>query len=401
MNPQVKLSATVVFGLVLAAFGNVGWQLEHGADLESDVSSSKKADYTIISAQDDPSITAPLRKIDTIVQAGSDARNRFTMHRIFQPGDHRGSIILVPSLANNFREYLISANNDPMQSLAAHLALENYDVYGFSSRTSNLGPNACSSRTVDCSIMKDWDLQAYLDDVDFIRRHATHGHGPKKPAIGGLSLGGILGVAAVDADPSAYSGLLLWEAILYSADPTIRTLNMPNCTNVRDAIAAGVYYDEFPNQLKQLAQAGEAATLQFFGNPQPALFSPNWIQLVPDATHTRFKFASFPRVYEFVLAFDNIVSLALVRDLQCGFSGERTYTSNLKSFKGPIFAIKAGQGFGPYMDDTINLTRSRNIRIQDNSQFGHLDAYLVADHARYIEQPIVQWLNEDVFPDGN
>jgi hypothetical protein len=204
----------------------------------------------------------------------------------------------------------------------------------------------------------------------------------------------------VDADPSAYSGLLLWDAILYSADPTIRALNMPNCTNLRNAIASGVYYDEgLPNLLKQLAQAGETATLQFFGNPQPAVFSPNWIQLVPDATHTQFKFAYFPRVYEFAVALDNIVSFALLRDMQCAFAGDRTYTSKLKSFKGPIFAIKAGQGFGNHMDDTINLTRSRNIRIQDDSEFGHLDAYLVADHATYIEQPIVRWLNEDVFPD--
>lgn len=272
---------------MLAAYGDAPDQSEQ--DLASDVSSSKKG-YTIISVQDDPSITFPLRKIDTVVQVGNDARNRFTMHRVFQQGHHRGSIILVPSLVNNFGEYLIDEGNNPMRSLAAHLALENFDVYGCSSRTSKFGPNACGSGSVDCSIIGSWDLQVYLDDVDYIRRHATRNHGSKKskkPAIGGLSLGGMLGTAAVNENPSASSGLLLWGAMLYSADPVITALNTTNCANLRGAIAAGVYYDEgLPAVLKQWAGVGEAAVLQFFGNPQPTLGTPNWIQIVPNECST-------------------------------------------------------------------------------------------------------------------
>lgn len=119
-----------------------------------------------------------------------------------------------------------------------------------------------------------------------------------------------------------------------------------------------------------------------------------------NAAHTQFEFASFPRVYKFVVALDNIVSLSVVRDCICAFSDERTYTSNLRKFKSPVFAIKGGLGYGNHMDDTINLMSSTKVRVQNNPQFGHLDHYLVANHATYVEQPIVDWLNEDVFPNS-
>jgi hypothetical protein len=159
-----------------------------------------------------------------------------------------------------------------------------------------------------------------------------------------------------------------------------------------------VYYDEgLANLIHMQAEAGEAATIQFFGVPQPALGTPNFIQIVANAGLTHYQYASFARVYPFIVAADNIVSFPLLRDLQCAFSGERTYTSELHKYKGPVFAIKGGLGFGPYMNDTIKLMQSRNVRVQDTPQFGHLDHLLVPNHADYVERPIVEWLNEVVF----
>ncbi|HEY8187459.1 MAG TPA: hypothetical protein VIF64_15415 [Pyrinomonadaceae bacterium] len=361
----------------------------------------------VISRTTDPSVTSPLRKIDTVIQVGSDARNRFTMHRVYKMGqharrDHRGSIILLPPLLGNFGTYMLNENGDVTQSLAAKLALANYTVYGYSPRTTGLPPNPCSTGAFDCSVMRDWSWsQAVLPDIDYIRRSVARDYPHEKPAIGGLSRGGMLGVAAVNAHPTAYSGLLLWDAILYSADPTVVAFNTVTCAGHTANLAAGNYFNEFlPALVKRVTPISEAASIQFFGNPAPGLGTPTFIQLVPNNTRTAYEFASYARLLDFVAGLNNVEAVAGLRDSSCSFAGDRTFTSNLENFTGPIFAIKQGRGFGTYMGDTINLTRSRNVRVQDNPAFGHLDAYMTPNHATYIEGPILDWLDSDVFPDN-
>ena len=364
--------------------------------------------FRVISRITDPSVTSPLRKIDTVIQVGDDPRNRFTMHRVFKTGqharsDHRGSIILAPPLLANFGAYMFNENGDVMQSLAATLAFANYTVYGYSPRTTGLPPNPCTTGAFDCSVMRDWSWsQAILPDIDYIRRRAARDYPNEKPAIGGLSRGGMLGVAAVNANPSAYSGLLLWDAILYSAAPTIVAFNASICAGHTANLAAGNYFNEFlPALIKRITPISEVASMQFFSNPAPGLGTPTFIQLVPNSTRSAYEFASYARLLDFVARLNNVEAIAGLRDGSCSFAGDRTFTSNLASFTSPIFAIKQGQGFGPHMDDTINLTSSTNVRVQDNTAFGHLDAYLAADHATYVEAPILNWLNTDVFPNGD
>jgi pimeloyl-ACP methyl ester carboxylesterase len=358
--------------------------------------------FRLITRTIDSSITGPLRKVDSVVQVGNDTRNRFTMHRVYKRNSrraHRGSIVLLPSLVSNFREYLIDENHDPLRSLAATLALADYTVYGYSPRTANLPVNGCSSGAVDCSILKEWNFNAYLSEIEYIREQVARHYDGEKPAIGGLSLGGMLGVAAVNARPSGYSGLLLWDAILYSADRVIVDLNSASCAALTGAIAAGIYYEEgLANVVKELTRTGEAAAVQFFGTAQPALGTPTLIQIVADATHSRFEFAFFPRVVEFVSALNNVEALAILRDAQCSFAGDRTFTANLRRFTAPILAIKEHQGFGAYMQDTIDLMGSKKVRVQDDFSFGHLDAYLVREHFAFVEAPILDWLGTDVFP---
>jgi pimeloyl-ACP methyl ester carboxylesterase len=364
--------------------------------------------FRVISRTTDPSVTSPLRKIDTVVQVGGDARNRFTMHRVYKTGrharrDHRGSIILAPPLLGNFGAYMLNENGDVMQSLAATLALANYAVYGYSPRTTGLPPNPCTTGAFDCSVMRDWSWsQAMLPDIDYIRRRAARDYPREKPAIGGFSRGGMLGVAAVNANPSGYSGLLLWDAILYSENPVVAAFNAGICSGHTANLAAGNYFNEFlPALVKRVTPISEVASLQFFGNPAPGLGTPTLIQLVPNSTRTAYEFASYARLLDLVAGLNNVEAIAGLRDSTCSFAGDRTFTANLASFTAPIFAIKQGQGFGPYMDDTINLTNSTNVRVQNNSAFGHLDAYLRADHATYVEEPILDWLGTDVFPDDD
>jgi pimeloyl-ACP methyl ester carboxylesterase len=354
--------------------------------------------YTIVSVSIDRAVTQPLQKIDTVIQVGTNPVNRFTMHYVYhRQGVVKGSIILIPSLVNNFNEYMLGDQRGPEESLAASLARAHIDVYGYSPRTSNLPPHACTTGGVDCSVIKDWDVATYVQDVEFIRSQAvTSGW---KPVVGGLSLGGFLGVAAVNANPSGYSGLLLWEAAPYSTDPVAVAMNAQNCANVRAAIASGLYWEEnLPLSLKDLARNGEAATISFFGVPQPGVSgTPNWIQLAADPTLTHYQFAWFPRVFEFIMAFNNVESLPVITGFSCTLAGDRTYISNLREFRAPILAIEAGLGFGPYMQETLDATSSTKVRIAADPAFGHLDAYLTADYQKYTTDRILDWLKSDVF----
>jgi hypothetical protein len=102
-------------------------------------------------------------------------------------------------------------------------------------------------------------------------------------------------------------------------------------------------------------------------------------------------------VFDFIMPFNNVESLPFNRDLSCSIAGDRTYTSNLRNFRAPILAIEAGQGFGRYMQDTIDLTSSMRVRIERDVAFGHLDAYLTSDYKTYTENRILDWLQADVF----
>jgi pimeloyl-ACP methyl ester carboxylesterase len=353
------------------------------------------SDYTVVSVTVDPTITHPLKKIDTVIQVGSNPDNRFTMHHVSRRhGVVKGSIILIPSAYSNFAMYMIDEKQGPMGSFAASLARAHYDVYGYSPRTANLPPRACTSGGIDCSVMQDWDLNTYVEDVEYIRAQvANH----DKPVVGGLSLGGGVGLAAVNAHPSGYAGLLLWEAMLYSENPVVNALSTPTCSNLRTAIANGAYSEEnLGPLLKQLAQGGETATIQFYGVPQPNSV-PNWIQLATDTTGIRYHFASFPRVFDFTTKFNDVESLPVLRDLTCSTAGERTYTFNLPNFHDPILAIGGELGFGNYMRDTVDLTGSRRVRMEVDPGFGHLDAYLTSDYEKYTVDRILDWLSADVY----
>lgn len=356
------------------------------------------AAYVVISSSTDPAITEPLTKIDTVIQDGDDARNRFTMHRVFRGGEGshgKGVVILLPSLVNNFKEYTMNENQDAMLSLAATLALAQYDVYGFSPRTFHIPLNGCSSGTVDCSVMANWGFATYLADIAYIKEQARHNNPAKKPVIGGLSLGSMLGVAAVNAAPSDYTGLLLWEGIMFSTHPEIVTLNTANCNQDKADIAAGIFFNEgLSGVAKTAVNSGEEASAHLFGDPNPFFGTPTFITAVANATRTQFVYSSFARLKRSVLDFNDVESIAVLRDAHCSFAGDRTFTANVANFTGSIFAIKGGQAFGPYMADTTALfTGASQVRVQSNEEFGHVDAYMSSNHATYIETTILDWLN--------
>lgn len=352
--------------------------------------------YTVISTTTDLAFTSPLTKTDTIIQDGTDARNRFVMHQVVKTGaTHRGTIILLPALMTNFKLYTLNENQNAMASLAAKLADANYDVYGYSPRTSLLAAGACSSGQVDCSVMANWGIATYLADIAYITQQAVAAHPGEKPALGGLSLGGILGMAAVNANPTAYSGLLIWESMIYSADPIITTLNTVNCTQDNATLALGVAYTETLSTLAKTAvNGGQPSAVLFMGTPNPVFGTPTFVTATPALIPTTFKYSDYNRLKQAVLDFNDVESEAVLRDFHCAFAGDRTFSNGLNAFTGSVFAIKGGKAFGGYMNDTLNLfTGASSVTVQSNTDYGHVDAYMSPNHDALADQAILNWLN--------
>ena len=83
----------------------------------------------------------------------------------------------------------------------------------------------------------------------------------------------------------------------------------------------------------------------------------------------------------------------LLADVTCSIAGATTtFTANLGSFTGPLLAIGGGHAFGAYMADQIALFGSTSKQFRLQPLFGHVDHATTADHRRYVEEPILDFL---------
>ncbi len=362
----------------------------------------------------------------TVVQNGTDARNRFEMHRVrlkdVNNSDLKKSIILVPALGNNFSSYTVGLNvdgSDFTTSLAARLAKRNVDVYGYSPRASLLAPGACEG-TVDCSIAAGWGLAAYAEDVGYIRKQVKDRH-DYNPAVGGHSLGGIVGTALINAHPNHYKGLLLLDSTLVIDDASLTTPYQQMCAGIQGAIGAGQVMDSatnaFPKALLGLSLSDPNGTSPFsppfppgltnrqaylalLTSPSPgptaALFPPGFTLASGSIPANGFDFADEGILATAIQRFDFYVPNAVVADLVCSYGGSTTFTNNLATFDGGVLAIKAGLGFGDRMDAELALLSNAQQTVVDHEGMGHVDPIVSADRRLLVDRPIRQWLR-DIF----
>src|SRR5262249_25120361 len=81
------------------------------------------------------------------------------------------------------------------------------------------------------------------EDASFVRDRIEDSHPGRRPAVGGVSLGGIAAVALINAHPHDYAGALLLEGTLYDADPGEQAIAQSFCSLFEGQHASGVYYD--------------------------------------------------------------------------------------------------------------------------------------------------------------
>jgi pimeloyl-ACP methyl ester carboxylesterase len=401
----MKNSRCVVLGIALAAALTAGAASASGPYQITGTTQSRNGD---------------LVRSEFVVQAGPSPLDRFKMTRLARnvPASHlRGSILFLPPLGTTFAFYeQRDPNGAPGTSIAEYFALRNFDVYGYSPRYEALPAGTCEIGVLDCSVMAGWNLASMVDDITFVRSRIAVLHPGTKIVAGGNSLGGMLSLAVANAHPTDYDGIFPWEAMLYSADPQVRTLNQGYCATEEAQLSAGIVFDGLMGSVfKSVTQFAKIAPggLNLIPLFPPTLTShqlfvlllstsapgpismpvPNFIEMNGSVAEDRLFYASEPRAFDSVLStFNNYIPTAVSRDISCSLAGsENRYTNHLGAFHGPVLAIGGGNAFGPFMHDTLALLGSHDQKFLLQPGFGHIDHYMTPRHRELVEQPIFEW----------
>jgi pimeloyl-ACP methyl ester carboxylesterase len=355
-----------------------------------------------------------LTNTQTVYSRSANAIDRFTLHHLASCGHPKGTIFFLPPLGFNFDFYEVSDTGDWSDSLPATLVREGYDVYGYSPGMRGLTAGVCESGSVDCSIMANWGLASVISDARFI--NGVISTGGQRPLIAGISIGAMSVIATLNDDPKGYAGAILWEGALYSADAGVKSLNQQWCQDEQAVIAGGKIYDDSLNPYVKLivsnAQTAPTQATVFPGYPAGTTNYDAFVEfmasppqspvtaVVPglefaaaNSTETAFLTASDTRAFQAVAGLDDYVPQAVVRDMNCSLAGDRTFTSNLGAFTGPIYAAGAGLGFGERMADNLALFGSRSVQFVVTPGIGHEEHFLSKEHEQLLEQPLSAWLS--------
>jgi pimeloyl-ACP methyl ester carboxylesterase len=376
--------------------------------------------YQIIHSETSAVANNLTRTVST-VQAGGNQLNRFFMHRVTKNTPEpafRGAILLLPPLGSGFQNYEVSEDNNYDNSFAGFFANRGFDVWGYSQRVQGIVAGSCESGSIDCSPMADWGMQTIINDVAFIRQQIGLADPGQKPVVGGFSLGSIASVAVINAAPDDYAGALLIEGTLYDTDPQVRAINQGFCDMFDGLLAQGVFYDgqqlpafKFVAQLATVAPnatsplpgfppgfTNHQAFVAILSTPQisPTTPRPNYFFAAGDAQQDRLFFANDALLRANIGQFVDYVALRTVRDVNCSLAGDRTFTNNLQNFKGAVYVVAGGHGFGAGMLDTAALMTSASKTINFVEAFGHVDAYFEGSHRQNLDQPILAWLERMV-----
>lgn len=363
-----------------------------------------------------------LDRIEHTVTVGPGPLDRFKAVRWVRHAapPRAEALLLLPPLGVNHGFY---EQTDPHgglnSSIAGFFALRGYDVWIYVSRMEGIPAGNCEAGTIDCSPMAGWDLQSMVDDVAFVRGLVEAGNPGAAVVTGGASLGGILALGVVNADPARYDGAVIWEGTLFTTDPAVRALNQAYCAQGQALLAAGVFFEGAGTAvIKQLGRQAELAPggltpvpllpptltnrqalVGFFAAPPPGPVTmpvPGYVFMAGDPAAGTFEIASFERVTTNLERFVDYTPIALVRDVSCGLAGlDPTHVANLGAFDGRVLAIGGGLGFGPYLPDVLALfTGAAEVDLLLEHDLGHIDHFMSPDHQRLVERPILDWLRD-------
>lgn len=365
-----------------------------------------------------------LQRTETTVQVGANPFDQFKITRWIKkdvPAEGlRASLLLLPPAGFSFTFYeQRDGNGGPGTSFAGYFAARGYDVYGYSPRWDGVPAGLCESGLADCSFMAGWDMQSMVDDVAFVRSVIEAEHPGSVVVIGGFSLGAIATVAVLNAAGDDYDGALLWEGVLATADAAAIAHNEAYCAGFEAQLAAGFVYDDLTFNI--LKQVGQSCELVRFGltpiplyppvlnnhqvlvaalsAPTPGLWVsqpvPTYVLAMGDLAADRLTYASEDRVLESARRLYSYFPTALYRDIACSLAGvDDQHVTNLAAFSGAVLAIGVSNGWGPNLDDQLGMMGSSDTTLRMKEGFGHVDLFWHPSHRRFLERPILSWLEE-------
>ena len=381
-----------------------------------------QAQHHVINTQNS-TVGGDLSRTVTTVQSGANTLDRFTMTKLIKadlPAQAvQGAILLLPPLGSGFQNYEATENGDYNNSFVAFFARRNFVIFGYSTRQNGLVAGSCESGAIDCSPMANWGLETMDNDVEYIREQIGLQYPGLKVVIGGLSMGSVGGLVALNEHPNDYAGAILIEGTIYDTDATVRAINTNFCSAAEAMLAAGVYYDGQNGvafkALNQAAQAAPNAPNVFPGFPpgltnhqafvlalsapplSPLTPRPGYFQVAGSFTEDRFFFANEPLLHANISTFIDYVPIKSLRDVNCGLAGETTFTNHLGSFTGPVIMFAGGHGFGTAMLSTAQLMTSADVTINFKAEYGHVDYMFSNKHTQELEHPILTWLMQNPF----
>ena len=359
-----------------------------------------------------------LSRTETTIQSGNNTLNRFRMTEVTKSGlpagALKGVILLLPPLGSGFHNYEASEDGDYNKSFVAFFARRNFAVVGYSPRQHGLTAGSCESGAINCAPMADWGLATISNDVSHIRQQISLKYPGLKVVAGGLSMGSVAAMAALNAQPNDYAGAILIEGTIHDPDANVRAINANFCANFEVSLAGGVFYDGQSGPgikaLSQLAQVAPNAPTVFPGFPpgitnhqafvlalsapplSPLSPRPGYYNLAGSVVEDRFFYANESLVHANLATFYDYTPVRSMRDLSCGLAGETTFTNNLGNFNGPVIMFVAGHGFGSAMFSTAQLMTSATVTINFEQDYGHVDYPFSEDHVQQFEHPILNWL---------
>ncbi len=377
-----------------------------------------QTDYQVISSVEERH-RGLVRTVE-IVQAGPNPIDRFEVVHVRHPGRNatRGAILLTPGLGTGFQVYENSDTPYYKDSFAGFLATRGFDVWGVSQRVQGLAAGTCESGAADCSVMADWGLAQLAADAEYVRTRIVAENPGERPVIGGQSLGGMIGLAVINANPEGYRAAIVLDAALYTADPVYQSITAAGCQFLNGLLDAGIYYDgeqiaflKLVNTLADLDPDGDSPIMPGMSNaqawvtvlsvpaPGPTSPTPNFVFDAGDPLNGTLTYADPAYLHGAFYGFVDYLTFASVRDVNCSAAGldGGTFISNLAAFDGSVFAIANGGGFDTMVGDTLSLMPAANVTLFTYPNYGHMDHMFATDHRRHLEQPLLQWLATDAF----
>jgi pimeloyl-ACP methyl ester carboxylesterase len=375
-------------------------------------------DYQVISSVKE-TIDGLVRTVE-IVQAGPNPIDRFEVVHVRHPypAETRGSILLASGLGTGFQLYEISDTPYYRDSFAGFFATRGFDVWGVSQRVQGLAAGTCESGAADCSVMADWGLAQLAADAEYVRTRIVTENPGDLPVVGGQSLGGMIGLAAINANPEGYRAAIVLDAALHTENPVYQSITAGGCQAINSMLDAGIYYDgqviSFLKAVSMLADIDPDGSSPIMPgltnlqawvltlsvpNPGPTSPTPNFVFATGDWMNGTLTYANPDLMHGMFYGFVDYLTWASLRDVNCSVAGldGGAFTSNLASFDGPVFAIGNGRGFDTMVADTLSLMPDANVTLVTYPDYGHMDHMLGTDHFEILEQPLLRWLATEAF----